>query len=133
MADDEVRTRLDGEELLRCVPPTFVDKEYSMSEPSPRVFWPRADDDGQLSVDRENLRSAEESYKHRIEVLKLATAGVLAVSTDDVASVDLSAYAQPLVDNDAHAVVDFRPRLGDKSIREILLKRALERGWRFVP
>lgn len=132
MADD-VSVPLDGEELLRCVPPAFVDMQYSMSEPSPRVFWPRNDDDGRLSVDRENLRTAEESYKYRIEVLNLPTAGVLGVSTDDIASVDLAAYAQPLTDNDAHAVVDFRPRLGDKSVREILLKRALERGWRFVP
>lgn len=130
-ASGDEREPLTDDELMRGVPPSFVDQRWSMDEPNPRVFWPRDEDDGELSVDLESVRTPEDTYEHRTK-LGLKTAGILAVSVDDVAHVELAAYSDPLPDNDAHGFVDFRPRLNEKVVREILMKRALARGWRFV-
>jgi len=121
-------TRLTSETLLRNVHPSYVEKGFD--EPSPMIFSPTQTDLGLLSVDRESRRTAVESFLFRRDVMQRKTAGVLAVTTEHVAEVLLEAHENEVDGNDAHAVIDFRPRLAEREvIRETLLKRALEQGW----
>jgi len=87
------------EELLRQVHPSFVDGGRITSQ----AFRPKRNDDGKLSVDRGSIVSPEES----LDRYKFDSAGVWAVTVEEVEAEDLRAYPDPLPANDAHAVIDF--------------------------
>ena len=134
-----------GEDLLRNVPPGHYD--HDAEEPTPAAVWPRREDNGQLSTDRDSVWSAEESFRFRTTVQKLPSRGVVALAADDlVKRWDVQTLPDPQVegvdgavaDNPAHALSDFthltvRPPAERKKLREAILLLALEGGWLHGP
>jgi hypothetical protein len=130
-----------GEELLRNVPLGHFDADAE--EPTPAVLWPRPDDKGQLSTDRETVWTAADSFRFRTEVLNLKSRGVISIAADELAKRwQVPTRTDPLVqgidgavaDNPAHATSDFThltSRLPNeqKKVRESMLELAMERGW----
>lgn len=92
-----------SEELLhRQVHPTFL-RDGRLSS---QAFKPNSGDDGQLSVARGSLASAKAAYERYI-ARKRASCGVWSVTLTECAAVSAPAYADPLEDDDAHAVINF--------------------------
>jgi len=117
--------------LWRQVNPHFVHGGRVSSQ----VFKPTPKDEGLLSVARSSRTTAEDAFHHHVKILGFVSAGVLAVSVGECLGESLTSYEQPLPDNPAHAVVDFRV-LSDKD-RERKAKRlaaaARSRGFTYQP
>jgi hypothetical protein len=117
----------DAEELLhRQVHPSWVDD----GQPSSQAFRPTPKDEGMLSIACASLSTAAEAFEHHTQTLGLLSAGTWAVSVGEVSEVGLTAYADPLPDQQAHGLVDFRT-LGRKAAEtksRILRARAHQRG-----
>ncbi|MBI4863223.1 MAG: hypothetical protein HY815_23590 [Candidatus Riflebacteria bacterium] len=100
----------DPRELLwRQVHPGFIHDGRVSSQ----AFTPTPKDEGLLSVARESLTTAKDAFRHHVETLGFASAGVMAVSVGECLDASLNSYDQPLPHNPAHAIVDFRA-LSDK-------------------
>ena len=129
----EAETKLTGPVvLMRNVHPKQVQQGFD--EPSPTVFSPTDTDAGLLSIDRDDLTTADATYTYRREVMGKDTVGVLGVTADEVSGAMLDSHADPIEDNPAHGLVDFRPRFKERrEIREVLLARATARGWLHGP
>jgi hypothetical protein len=99
----------DSDELLyRQVHPSFVRD----GRPSSQAFRPTPKDDGQLSVARGSLTSAEDAYDHHTGALGLASAGTWGITVGECQGQGLRARADPIASppekaDPAHAVVDF--------------------------
>lgn len=101
MADN--RAALAAPEVLhRQVHPSWVVDGH----PSSQAFIPTPKDGGQLSVSRDSLADAKESYARHVG-RGLATAGTWSLDLSEVTSVGLSAHADPVPADDAHALIDF--------------------------
>ncbi len=91
------------DELLhRQVHPTFLRDGRISSQ----AFKPNSGDDGQLSVSRGSLASAKLAFE-RYLARKRASCGVWSITLAECATVAAPAYADPLEDDDAHAVINF--------------------------
>lgn len=134
-----------GEDLLRNIPLGHFDADAE--EPTPAAFWPRPEDQGRLSTDREAIWTAEQSFQFRTAALNLPSRGVVALPADELARIwDVSTVADPLVagvdnvpsDNPAHALSDFnhlnsRSPAERRKLREELFDLAMQRGWVLGP
>ena len=112
------------ERLLRQVHPAMI----QAGQVGSHAFLPSKEHAFPLSVDRSTLTSAEDAYARHTRTHP--SGGVWAVTVGECAEAKLAAYPDPLPDNGAHALVDFRP-LGTKARRRAakMLKRAAnERG-----
>lgn len=125
----------DGEELLhRQVHPAFVQQGRAGSQ----AFKPTPKDEGQLSVARGALSSAEAAFDLYTTKLGLESAGVLSVTVAECEGVGLKAYPDPLVEpieDPAHAFVDYRSCKTSQieKLAKRLAASARERGWQFQP
>ena len=112
--------------LLRQVHPNF----FPDGEVSSQAFFPFPKDDGKLSVYDGDQIAADASHRHYTANLGLQSAGVWAVTGEEVGSVGLSFRPDPVEGNPAHAVVDFGV-LAEKECRKLakrLRKLAVDRG-----
>ncbi|HOY80018.1 MAG TPA: hypothetical protein PLN33_19555 [Hyphomonadaceae bacterium] len=123
--------KLDNPEevMLRQVHPNFVQE----GRPASRAFRPNSDDSGLFSSDRSAIvtpQQAYEAYQHKDR----ATGGCWGVTIDEYSALNLDSYSDPLVDNGAHALVDFTPheeRLW-RSLSKRIHKAAQDRGCLFT-
>ena len=90
-------------ELLRQVHPNFIQN----GEVASIAFRPNENDKGHLSVYDGDMIMPERSFKHYTETQKLKSAGVLAVTVGECASLELDAASSPLPNFDEHAHIDF--------------------------
>lgn len=107
----------DPEELLhRQVHPSFLQNGRVSSQ----AFRPTPKDDGELSVSRASLTTAEAAYQLYTEEKKLQSVGVWSVTVGECEGVGLKAFADPLEGpppDPAHAVIDFR-HLGTNAVEK---------------
>lgn len=96
--------------------------------PQSSAFRPTPKDQGQLSVARGSKVSADDAYR-RFTARGLSSAGAWSVTVGECRTVELTAYDDPLPDDDAHALVDFGKRSGRELERcaKLLLRYALGR------
>lgn len=117
--------------LLRQVHPQFLKDDQLTSQ----AFFPFPNDNGRLSVYDGDQISAETSFRHYTEDLRLQSRGVWAVSGAESAGVDLPYVADPQTESPAHAVIDFGSRT-EKECRKLakrLREFAVLRGCRHAP
>jgi hypothetical protein len=140
MGDDkEQREELteQGEILFRQVHPQF----FTAGRISSQAFEAPRSHEGMLSVDRESLTAAKDSFALFTEGFGLSSACVCGVSVGEVNQHELHAYSDPvpatddLPANPAHAIVDMSA-LGKKKMKKIagrLAQIARARGILFQP
>jgi hypothetical protein len=111
MTDEEYRpatnrTRLtDPDELLfRQVHPSWLDDDV----PTSQAFTPTAKDDGELSIARGSLITAEAAYEHYTTVQKFASAGIWAVTVGESNGAGLESFDDARPGVAAHGFIDFR-------------------------
>lgn len=123
----------DREEvLLRHVPPAFFREERLSSQ----AFEPGSNDDGQLSVARGSLTTAEAAFALRVSAYGKQPAGTWGVSVGECEDAALKVRPDPLtsppepVADPAHALVDFRglSRRQSAAKAQILVGHARLRG-----
>ena len=117
----------DPDELLyRQVHPSFVVDGV----PSSQAFAPTRKDEGQLSIARGSLTTAEAAYNHHTTELHLASAGTWAVTVGEASAAGLSSFDQHRDDVPAHGFIDFRALAASKarSKASLLVARARARG-----
>jgi hypothetical protein len=122
----------DSEELLfRQVHPHFFDA----GEPTNGAFRPGSNDNGELSVGRSSLTTAQEAFIRHTEKRGLASTGVWAVSVGEVTAVELKAIPDPEPDDEAHSFVDFRSlsRKQCEGKSKLLRRDAVARGCQYKP
>jgi hypothetical protein len=133
VADDQPPQPLDAatEILFRQVHPNLFDGD----EPASSAFVPNESDQGQLSVDRSSLTTAQESYELYVGN-GLLSGGVYGVTVGEFGAHGLSCRPDPLDaeegrrPNPAHALVDYSV-LGTnqrKKVGKRLKATALSRG-----
>jgi hypothetical protein len=111
--------------LLRQVIAIWVEE----GRPVSRAFRPNTGDGGQLSSDRNSMVTPREAYEAYLEKQR-NSGGVWGLTVGEYAADNLSTYADPVVDNTAHAVVDFAPH-AEKEWRRLskrLHAHAVRRG-----
>jgi hypothetical protein len=112
--------------LLRQVNPNF----FEDGEPMNQAFRPSRADEGQLSVDRGSMTTAEEAFVRHTETFNLKSVGVWGLLAGEVMDVDLGTIPDEFDGNHAHCFVDFRGlskgQCGAKS--KILKRQAVARG-----
>ena len=116
--------------LLRQVSPTWIQEGY----PTSQAFKPSAKDHGRLSVYDGDMITAEESWLHHTQKLGLISVGVVAVSCDECAALDLPVAPDP-EPFPSHVVIHFtgytNSQIKDKA--RLLSELANERGWQYRP
>jgi hypothetical protein len=119
----------DKTRLLRQVNPNFIQH----GEIGVVTFRPNDADMGLLSVYDNDLISPENSHKHWTDELKKKSVGVLAVTFEECASVELPAVSSPVDNNEAHAHIDFTAyeKKDQRTKTKALLEFALARQWLF--
>lgn len=112
--------------LFRQVPPSW----FEDGEPSSQAFRPTKKDEGMLSVALASKTTAEAAFRHHTDGLGLKSVGTWAVSVEDVSSVELTAYKDPVDGDPAHGFIDFRDigRKPSETKAKILKARAHARG-----
>jgi len=103
--------------LLRQVNPKF----FENGQVSSQAFFPFPKDDGKLSVYDSEQISVEDAYHHYTVDQQLASVGVWAVNGAEVAAEGLTYHPDPVVGNEAHAVIDFDAR-SEKECRKLAKK-----------
>jgi hypothetical protein len=126
--NDESRLPASDELLTRQVHPS----QMAEGRPSARSFTPTERDEGHLSADRQSLLSPREAYERYLQRKQFTEAGgTWGVSIQEFASLGLAAYADPLADNSAHALVDFTT-VGDgkkqQTVGKLAYAKAKARG-----
>jgi hypothetical protein len=113
--------------LLRQVHPHFIQN----GEVASLAFRPNESDKGHLSVYDGDMITPDRSFKHYTEKLELKSAGVMAVTFGECASVELEAVSSPLTGFDEHAHIDFTKcdKKQERSKSKALLAFAVERDW----
>jgi hypothetical protein len=122
------RTRLtDPDEVLfRQVHPSWVHDGV----PTSQAFTPTPKDEGELSIARGSLTSAEAAHKHHTTVQKFESVGTWAVTVAEANDAELESFDDDQPDLLAHGFVDFRD-LGRKEAKRngiLLAAHARERG-----
>ena len=117
--------------LLRQVHPTFIQN----GEIGVVAFRPNDSDHGHLSVYDGDKIALDASFRHWTDTLKKKSVGVLAVSFEECASVELPAVSSPMEDNEAHAHIDFTDyeKKDQRTKTKALLQFALARQWVYQP
>lgn len=95
------------------------------------AFTPTKSDNGLLSADRETLIKPQEAYERYLTHKKLSKGGgVWGVSIEEFRAIGLLCYADPVVDNEAHALVDFVSAGADKEkgLGKLAYVKATARG-----
>jgi hypothetical protein len=122
------RTRLadPDEALFRQVHPKWVDG----SVPTSQAFTLTAKDEGELSIARGNLTTAEAAFKHYTTVQKFASAGTWAVTVEEADDAGLECFDDDQPGLLAHGFVDFRGLGRNEAKRKgvLLAARARTRG-----
>lgn len=90
--------------LLRQVIEIWIQE----GRPATRAFQPNSNDGGQLSSDRNSMVTPREAFEAYL-VSGRNSGGVWAVTVGEYAAETVHAYADPLADNAAHAIVDYSP------------------------
>ena len=121
---------VDDHLLHRQVNPDWVQN----GEFSSQTFRPTLKDGGKLSVYDGNQSSASNSFMHYTTIQKLNSAGVVSVSTGEVAEAGLH-YELDGVPFPEHGYIDFNGLSGNQvKAKAILLKaKATARGWSYQP
>ena len=88
--------------LLRQVIEIWIQE----GRPSTRAFQPNSNDEGQLSSDRSSMVTPREAFEAYLAAGR-KSGGVWAVTAGEYAAEGVHAYADPLPDNAAHALVDY--------------------------
>ncbi len=94
----------DSEVLFRQVHPQWVRDGV----PSSQAFVPTKKDEGMLSVTRGSLTTAEATYKHYTEALKMESAGTWGVTVGEAHVASLNSFDDEQDDIPAHGFIDFR-------------------------
>ena len=104
--------------------------------PSSQTFRPTTKDAGKPSVyDGDIIETAEASYAHWTQELKLRSVGVLAVTEKECSQRGLSAVTDG-IPFPAHATIDFTKCESNGEIRRLsgqLTELAIARDWQFRP
>lgn len=104
--------------------------------PSSQTFRPTQKDAGKPSVyDGDIIVSAEASYLHWTQELKLTSVGVLAVTAAECSGMKLPAVTDG-IDFPAHATIDFTGCASKNEVKRLageLTTLALARGWQHRP
>lgn len=117
--------------LLRQVHPRFIQEGQLTSQ----AFFPFPKDEGMLSVYDGDQIEPPASHEHYVQQLRLASAGVWAVTCREADSIGLQSRADPLENFPQHALIDFSGRT-DSECRKLakrLKAMAEERGCLFAP
>ncbi|RUR56355.1 hypothetical protein [Vreelandella populi] len=119
----------DETKLLRQVHPSFIQDGRVSSQ----AFRPTPKDEKQLSVYDGDLIEVQPAYEHYTKTLDLPSVGVLAVTVEECAQLELVTRSAPLVDFEEHAVIDFSScgKGPAEKKAKILRKKAEERDWLF--
>ena len=116
--------------LLRQVSPTWIQEGY----PTSQAFKPTPKDKGYLSVYDGDMITAEESWLHHTQKLGLISVGVVAVSCDECAALELPVEPDP-EPFPSHVIIDFtgytNSQIKDKA--RLLSEFAAKRDWRYRP
>jgi hypothetical protein len=115
-----------AEVLFRQVHPSWVDDGV----PSSQAFVPTRKDQGELSIARGSLTTAEAAHKHYTTVRELRSAGSWGVSVGEALDAGLNSFGRKLDDDPAHGFADFRGlrRREAEAKGKLLVARARERG-----
>jgi hypothetical protein len=121
--------KLNGtdELMLRQVHPNLMNDGRLWSG----AFTPTKSDNGLLSADRETLIKPQEAYERYLTQKKLSQGGgVWGVSIGELRAIGLICYADPVADNEAHALVDFASAGVDneKGLGKLAYLKAVARG-----
>jgi hypothetical protein len=121
----------DKTHLLRQVHPSFIIN----GEIGVVAFRPNDADKGLLSVCDGDMITPENSHKYWTDELKKKSVGVLAVTVEECASVNLDAVPSPMENFDSHAHIDFTAceKKDQRTKTKTLLEFALARRWLFQP
>src|SRR5690554_3189196 len=96
-----------GEMLHRQVHPSFLSDGVVSSQ----AFTPFPKDEGGLSVDRDSIANAEESYRHHTVDKSLESAATFSVTVGECTQLGLPVCADPVMEapeNAAHCLIEFR-------------------------
>jgi hypothetical protein len=115
-----------SEVLFRQVHPNWIDNGV----PSSQAFAPTKKDEGQLSITRGALTTAEAAFKHYTLVQQLESAGTWGISVGEATAAGLDSFDDYREDVPAHGFVDFRPLSRKQAERKakLLAAWARERG-----
>ena len=122
---------------FRQVHPSWI--KGTESRVTSQVFKPTPKDEKRLSVSLEELTTAEQAFQHHTQRLKLASAGVLAVTDEEVQSQGLAVVADPIrgpLPDPAHAYIDYTKVDAGNAIErkaKMLRAAARARGWVYLP
>jgi len=114
--------------LLRQVIEIWIQE----GRPATRAFQPNSNDEGHLSSDRSSMVTPREAFEAYLAAGR-KSGGVWAVTVGEYAAEAVYAYADPLPDNAAHALVDYS-RYTAKDWRKVSKKfhaHAVARGQLF--
>lgn len=122
----------EDELLHRQVNPAFIQNGRVGSS----AFKPTSKDEGQLSVSRDSVSSAEQAFIKFTQERGLKSAGVWSVTVGECSELKLAAFPDPLlepVSDPAHAFVDFRAQAskGAERLAKRLAAFARERGCQY--
>ena len=97
-----------------------------------QAFRPTPKDKGYLSTYNGDQISAEDAWKHFNENYR--SRGVMAVSVQECADIQLDVRADPQPDFAEHVLIDFTDRSKNQQKRDArhLARHANERGWLFL-
>ncbi len=118
-------------QLLRQVHPKFAPD----GELTSQAFFPFPKDEGKLSVYDGDQIDAHASHEHYTGILGNESAGVWAVTVEQVVAFGLTAASDPLQDFPSHSLIDFAQR-DERECRKLAKKLkavAVERGCLFAP
>lgn len=131
------RLTVGSEELFRQVHPKMIDKGV----PGSGAFVPSEKDEGQLSVARSSITTAQRAHEHHTQALQLESAGTWGLLVEEIERAGLTAFADPIeADSDngviadpAHSYVEFGALAGKARRRVGLLLKgfAIARGRRY--
>jgi hypothetical protein len=110
-----------SEVLLRQVHPSFLQD----GEPSSQAFVPTPKDEGQLSIARGSLTTAESAFLHYTTVLQKDSAGTWGVTVGEASGASLNSFDAPRPDVPAHGFIDFR----SLSVNQARRKGQVLKGW----
>ena len=126
----------ENEIMLRQVHPKFIENDRVTSQ----AFRPTQKDDKKLSVSRDSLTNAKDSFDLYTAKRELSSVGVWGVTIAEIKeNSDLSVKSDPLTDpviDKAHALVDFSKLESDAKIRKAadkLVSKARNRGVLYKP
>ena len=116
--------------LYRQVSAAYV----QLGEITSQVFRPTGKDNKRLSVYDSSQITAEDAWKHFVQVLNYKSIGVVAVAVQECTDLQLGVESDP-VPFEEHVIIDFtdlsRSQIERKA--DSLKQRALERDWQFGP